>query len=107
MVKELSDVSLQRQLWLNESNKMGLVSSYSELMCSLFDDFGFEDFVDNRATKIGLSDPLILELSKLRSLLNSYVEKESDEAIINDPAWGKNVEQANVVIAKWDKEMMS
>jgi len=39
-----------------------------------------------------------MELKKLRELLNSYVEKESDEEIINDPEWGKIVEQAGTFI---------
>ncbi|MBK7341176.1 MAG: hypothetical protein IPQ10_09945 [Saprospiraceae bacterium] len=72
-------------------------------MSSLFDDFGFDDFIDNRATKVGLSNSLIFELNKLRELLNSYNEKESDEEIINDPEWKNIVEQAKMVIKEWDK----
>lgn len=104
MIIELSSLSLQRQLWLNENNDTGLMSSYVELMCSLFDDFSFDDFVDNGATKIGLPNSLIFELSKLREFLNSYIEKESDEEIINDPEWKKIVEQAKIVINKWDEK---
>lgn len=100
---ELSSSSLQRKLWLNENNDTGLISSYSEFMCSLFDDFGFDEFVDNGATRIGLSDSLIFELNNLRKLLNSYVEKESDEQIINDSEWGKIIEKAKIVIEKWNK----
>jgi len=36
---ELSDINLQRKLWLNENNDTGLISSYVEVMCSLFDDY--------------------------------------------------------------------
>ena len=57
-------------------------------MCSLFDDFGFEDFVDSGATKIGIPNSLIFELSKLRELLNSYIEKVSDEEIRDGPECG-------------------
>ncbi len=102
-IVEASDVALQRKIWLNENNDTGLMSSYVELMCSLFDDFNFDDFIDNRASKIGLSNSLIIELNKLRELLNSYVEKDSDEEIINDPEWKKIVEQAKTVIKEWDK----
>lgn len=35
---ELSDITLQKKLWLNQNNNTGLLSSYSELMCRLFDD---------------------------------------------------------------------
>lgn len=104
LVAELANLSLQRKLWLNENNDTGLISSYSELMCSLFDDFSFDDFVDNEAAKIGLSKSLTYELSKLRELLNSYDEKGSDEEIISDPKWKKIVEQAKIVIKEWDRK---
>jgi hypothetical protein len=99
---ELSNSSLQRKLWLNENNDTGLISSYSELMCSLFDDFGFDEFVDTGAVKIGLSNSLIFELNCLREMLNAYVEKESDKEIINDIEWGKIIEQAKIVVEKWN-----
>lgn len=100
---QLANLSLQRKLWLNENNDTGLISSFYELMSSLFDDFSFDDFVDNGAEKIGFPNSLIIELKKLRELLNSYVEKESDEEIINDPEWKKIVGQANIVIIEWDR----
>ena len=103
MVVQLANLSLQRKLWLNENNDTGLISSFYELMSSLFDDFGFDDFIDNGAAKIGFSSSLIIELNKLRELLNSYGEKESDEEIINDPEWKKIVEQAKIVIKEWDR----
>ena len=34
-IKELSDLNLQKKLWLNENNDTGLISSYSELLSSL------------------------------------------------------------------------
>lgn len=102
-IVEASDVALQRKIWLNQNNDTGLMSSYVELMCSLFDDFNFDDFVDNRASQIGLSNSVIFELNKLRELLNNYNEKDSDEEIINDPEWKKIVEQSKIVIEKWDK----
>lgn len=104
IIAELANLSLQRKLWLNENNDTGFISSYSELMCSLFDDFGFDDFVEKGATKIGLSKSLIFELSKLRDLLDTYDEKELDEEIIDDPRWKKIVEQAKVVISIWNSK---
>jgi len=103
MIVELADLGLQRKLWLNENNETGLISSYTELLCSLFDDFNFDYFIDNSALKLGLSDSTIFELNKLRELLNGYIEKESDEEILNDPEWKKIVEQAKTVIHEWDK----
>lgn len=102
---ELSDLSLQRKLWLNAGNNTGLISSYDELMCSLFDDFQFDDFVDKSFSEFGFSENTALELSELRKLLNSYKEKESDELIIDDPEWGKIVNQAKIVVNAWNRDL--
>lgn len=106
-IKELSDLNLQKKLWLNENNDTGLISSYSELLSSLYDDFDFDDFVDIDAEKVGLSDKVILEMKKLRILLDNYVEKENDEDIIRDINWHKVTKQAEKVIKIWngDKSM--
>lgn len=103
MIVELANLSLQRKMWLNENNDTGLMSSYAEFMCSLFDDFSFDEFIDIRASEIGLSNSVILELNKLRDLLNAYVEKKKDEEILSDPEWGKIIEQAKIVVSKWNK----
>lgn len=97
----LSDIELQKKLWLNQNNDTGLISSYTELMCSLFDDFGFDDFVEKESSNIGLSKSLIFELSKLKELLNNYVEKETDEDIINDSEWERIILQSNIVKELW------
>ncbi|MPL73358.1 hypothetical protein SDC9_19157 [bioreactor metagenome] len=103
-IVEISDIQLQRKLWLNQNNDLGLISSFVELMCSLFDDFHFDDFIDKTASEIGLSNSIIVELNKLRSYLNNYDEKKySDEEIINDSEWLKVVEQAKEVLKIWKK----
>jgi len=101
---ELSSLELQRMLWLNENNNTGHISSYSELMCSLFDDFNFDDFVEIGAKNNGLSMSLIIELRELRRLLINYNEKEMDELIINDPNWQTIVEQGKIVMKKWNNQ---
>ena len=37
-IEELSSVDLQEKMWLNQNNDTGRISSYAELMCSLYDD---------------------------------------------------------------------
>lgn len=101
-IVELSDLILQRKLWLNENNDTGLISSYDELMCSLFDDFNFGEFVNETTSKIGLSDKSILQLDKLKDLLNNYDKKKSDAEIISDPEWKKVVDQAKKVLKEWN-----
>ncbi len=105
LIFELSDIKLQRKLWLNKNNDSGLISSYSELMCSLFDDFNFDDFIENKASKMGLSKGLICELLNLRELLNSYNEKNTDEEILNDSEWKKIVSQAKKIIDLWNSKL--
>ncbi len=103
-IVEISDIQLQRKLWLNQNNDLGLISSYVELMCTLFDDLFFDDFIDETALKIGLSNSTILELNKLRDMLNNYNEgNKSYEEIINDTEWLKVVEQARGVLKIWKK----
>lgn len=104
-IVELSDLKLQRKLWLNEDNDTGLISSYIELICTLFDDYNFDGFIDNYDTRNGLSQTTILQLRKLRELLNHYIQKEVEDnnAIINDLEWQKIVYFAQQVIKEWDK----
>lgn len=104
-ILELSDVKLQIKIWLNRNNDTGLISSYTEVMCSLFDDFNFDDFIDKTAPEIGISTSVVVELDKLRNLLNDYKKKESDRDIISDPEWGKIVEQAKMVIKRWNRQL--
>jgi hypothetical protein len=101
-INQLSDISLQRKLWLNENNDTGFISSYVEVMCTLFDDNNFDSFIDVEAAKRGISPDLISELSKLRDLLNNYQEKANDSEIIMDPKWMKVVNQAKIVLEKWE-----
>jgi len=101
-IQELSDLGLQRKLWLNQNNDTGLISSYIELMCRLFDDDEFDFFIDTMAPNYGLSNDLIKDLDRLRNMLRKYDEKETDEEIIIDPDWRIIVDQAKCVILKWN-----
>lgn len=99
---ELSDIALQKKLWLNQNNNTGLLSSYSELMCRLFDENDIESFIDNPELNKSLSSKAILELDLLRKLLNEYSEKNNDEEIINDIKWREIVQQGKNVIKEWN-----
>lgn len=102
---ELSNVTLQRKLWLNDNNNTGLISSYVELMNRLFDDNDFDNFIDKAAANAGFSSNLILELKRLRYLLNTYNDKKDDGDIIRDPEWKKIINQAKTVVQIWDNEL--
>ncbi|MDR6489143.1 hypothetical protein J2799_003682 [Chryseobacterium vietnamense] len=89
---ELSDINLQRKLWLNIGNDTGLVSSYSELFNSLLGDFDFDYEVKS------LEDSNLKQnLLKLKVMLEEYKEPSSyktnydDSIILDDPNWKKIV----------------
>lgn len=101
---ELSDLNIQQKLWLNINNSTGYISSYDELMCSLFDDLNFDNFIDELATNLGFSQKIIAELNVLRGLLKNYENINSDKLILEDPKWRKIIEQGKLVIKLWPKE---
>jgi GDP-D-mannose dehydratase len=98
---EISDLQLQRKIWLNENNDTGLVSSYVELMCMLFDNFEFRKFVNYRAKEYGISDDVIIELKKLKVMLDNYKEKATYIEIIEDEEWNLISLQAKIIVNKW------
>jgi hypothetical protein len=107
-IYEISNVSWQRKLWLNEENDTGRISSFIEVICRLFDDNNFDLFIDVTVQQIGVPENLINELNRLRTLLNNYIENEvhdetKDQAIINDLKWIRVTEQAKIVIKLWDQ----
>jgi hypothetical protein len=102
-ILEMSDLELQKKLWLNENNDSELISSYTELMCRLFDDNDIVGFINNIALEKGFTIKVLAEIKLLIDLLNSYKEKQSDREIIYDPEWHKVVEQAKVVLKVWNK----
>lgn len=101
-ILEMSDLELQKKLWLNENNDTGMNSSYVELMCRLFDDNNIEDFISKNDLEIGFTERMLTEFKLLIDLLNSYEEKQSDKEILNDPEWYKIVDQAKVVLKVWN-----
>lgn len=100
-ILEISDLELQKKLWLNINNDTGMISSYIELMCTLFDDYDFDYFIEEVAIKEKLSSNTVFELKILRKMLNEYTEKDNDEEIINDVKWNTIVSQAKKVIQIW------
>jgi hypothetical protein len=98
---ELSSIELQKSYWLG--NDPEYISSYVELMCRLFDDSSFENFISN-GEKFGLNKHQINLLSELSDSLNSYKERVTDQEIIADPEWNKISEKAKLVLTKIDFE---
>ena len=107
-IEELSSVDLQNKLWLNRNNDTGLISSYPELMCTLYDDCNLELVLRKAMEKYGYSSDALNGLYKLNSLLNNYEEPCTngyidDELIIKDSNWQVIVKQAQTVLANWNQ----
>ena len=104
-IEEASSIKQQKMYWLNENNVDGYISSYIELMCTLFDDFDFDDFVKNTACHLGFPPKLIELLQEFRDAIKNYQAKDEtdDRAIIEDPNWHIVVEKAREAIKEWSK----
>ena len=107
-IEELSSVDLQEKKWLNQNNDTGRISSYAELMCSLYDDCFLELVLKKAMEKYGHSNNALNGLYKLISLLNDYEEPYTngcidDELIIKDSNWQVIVKQAQRVLANWNQ----
>lgn len=106
-MKELSSLDLQEKMWLNQNNDTGLISSYAELMCTLYDDCNLELVLKKAMEKYGNSNNALNELYQLNSLLNNYEEPYTnghidDELVIKDSKWQVIVQQAQTVLANWN-----
>lgn len=98
----LSNKDRLYNLWFIGTNG---ISSYVELMCTLFDDYAFDEFVDNEIKQIGISTQFEKALIKLRDDLDRYDESNKTQRdIINDPQWEMIMMQAKLVIEFWDSE---
>ena len=107
-IEELSSVDLQEKMWLNRNNDTGRISSYAELMCSLYDDLNLELVLKKAMEKYEHSNNALNELYQLNSLLDNYEEPYTnghidDELIIKDSNWQVIVKQAQTVLANWNQ----
>ena len=87
-VKDIADKNFQEEAWFGKGD---YISSPDELYCTLFDDFIFEDFLEN--DEAGLTDTQKRLGYKLISALESYSPKGQSlpepGQMINDPEWSK------------------
>ena len=107
-IEELSSVDLQEKMWLNQNNDTGYISSYAELMCTLYDDINLELVLRKAMEKYGHSNNALNELYKLNTLLDNYEEPYTngyidDELVIKDSNWQVIVKQAQTVLANWNQ----
>lgn len=103
-IEEISDIELQKKLWLDTDNTTGRISSFADVINSLFDGNAFEYFLEKEAISFGLDEDLVFELISLKDMLNNYCEKSTNLEIINDPKWKVIVDKAAKIIKLWKEK---
>ena len=97
---ELSNHDLQKKAW--QGLEPNYVSSYGELMCRLFDDDLFDEFVITICQKTAKNASLAEKLITLQTKLNSYDDSgKEDIDILNDPHWYVIIDIAQDIVAHW------
>ena len=102
-IQEIANSEFQERVWVRGEGPE--VSSFTEAICRLFDDYNFDDFLDEHWHIFGLSSQLYRMLRKLRNLLNEYEEKETDAEIVKDEKWDEIREYAKDVLQEFDREL--
>lgn len=101
IIYELSNIQLQRDSWTGKSSR---VSSFEELIASLYDDNQFENFINHdfwSDCSASLNE-LKSELQQLNVLLNSYnVPLEVIDEIFSDPSWLEIVNKSIRIKELW------
>lgn len=89
MVQELSDKHYQEEVWLKGIGNE--ISSFTEAICGLFDDYDLDGFLDKYSSDEYLSESKIKMLILFRDKLNQYLlskdQNLSTENLLADPRW--------------------
>lgn len=105
-INDISSLQTQKELWLG--GNPNYISSYVEVINTLYDDFDFERFIGVKWNNFGLSTELHDLLNELDNMLNLYVNKVdvglSDSEILHDSKWISITKKAQEVINQWNKE---
>ena len=105
LIKDYSNLEQQKKEWLGLVPHV--VSSYDEMLCMLFGDNDFDDFI-SEWEKQGFDTRTLQEMVHFRDMLRAYDSQFSkqndkflDRAILKDPNWAEVTNQAKKVIDVW------
>ncbi len=86
IISEIADEAYQKEVRLNKSDSR--TSSFTEAICALYDDFCFDDFMEELESE---SAPVALEVEKFKYALDACLENvqplEIDSQIISRADW--------------------
>jgi hypothetical protein len=91
-IKDISDLDLQKLAWLGKHPVY--ISSFTEVIATLYDDFDFERYIKYYESVKG-KDKLYKLLIELNEMINKYkangyeieLEYKGTERILGDPQW--------------------
>lgn len=99
-VHEFADVSYQQRIWIEAEGPE--VSSYSNALTMLFDDYRVEEFANSKARDFGFSDDAFKSLRELASVLDNFDAQLprglSDAEIVQRLGWSAVVAAAGRVL---------
>jgi len=95
-VNEISDAEFQDSVWLRHN--LSVQSSFTEVVCGLYDDFNFEQYIEELKYS-GVNQSLLTPIEEFKTSMDRFLEtKDStdicDKAILSDPQWHKVRESA-------------
>ena len=100
-ISDVADYEMQKIAWLGYHPLY--VIDFDETRAMLYDNSGFEDFINDFEQIYGSND-LIKRLQKLNNLLRDYRPDLTDEEILQDPDWINITIVAKEVIDAWNLE---
>ena len=106
-LKDISDIENQKLLWLGKHPTE--ISSFTETLGMLYDNFEFENYLDFYKSHHGVNS-LFDSMQELDRMISNYqitgyaleMEKGGAEKILNDPKWIKISKKASDIIKHWD-----
>lgn len=97
VLERIADEDYQRLAWFNRHRE---ISSPGELICQLYDDHLFDDFVESEG--IGLLPDQRREARRFSELMTEFCEatpnKLDAHLVIDDPRWVKIREEARQLL---------
>ena len=93
-IKDVSDLNMQKLAWLGKSSNF--VSSFSEVISILYDDFDFERYIEWYENSYGKND-FLHQMKILDKMISRYNPPYSTELILSDPNWIEITKQAENV----------
>ncbi|MFD2162264.1 hypothetical protein ACFSJU_07655 [Paradesertivirga mongoliensis] len=94
-IKDVADIDSQKKTWLGKDPHY--ISSFSEVINILYDDFDFEQYVKYYEQVKG-KDALYILFSELDEKINEYdASGKTDEQILEDPPWIEITQKAKEI----------